>query len=211
MAEMFGGVCPQDFVPALHAIQADQIHLRINCPGGDVFAAEAMCQAIRENGAKVTAHIEGLAASAATAIACACDEVLATPASKYMIHETWTMALGNKRELRSMADVLDKADQSLIDAYARRTGNTPDQLQAWIEAETWFTAEEARRYGFVDTVKPADGGAKASAHGWRLGAYKNAATQATETTAVEQTDEPVDPSIAARHQRFERMRAVPIV
>ena len=77
MAEYWGGVCPQDFVPAVRAIEAETIHLRINCPGGDVFAAEAMCQALREHDATVHAHIEGLAASAATSITCACDKVLA--------------------------------------------------------------------------------------------------------------------------------------
>ena len=109
MAEWFGAICPQDFVPAVRALDVQTIHLRVNCPGGDVFGAEAMCEALRSHPARVVAHIEGLAASAATSVCCACDEVLITPASKYMVHETWTLAEGNKRDLRSLADQIGRA------------------------------------------------------------------------------------------------------
>lgn len=180
MAEYFGGVCPQDFVPAVRQIEAGIIHLRINCPGGDVFAAEAMCQALREQAATVYAHIEGLAASAATSITCACDKVLATPASQFMIHETWTWGMGNKREMRRLGDLLEKCDGTMLAEYQRRSGNTLEQLTAWIEAETWFTAEEAQKAGFIDEVKAVSGGsntgqhARADARTWRLNAYAKA-------------------------------------
>jgi ATP-dependent Clp protease protease subunit len=177
MAEMFGGVCPQDFVPAVRAIDAEQIHLRVNCPGGDVFAAEAMCEALREHPAKVHAHIEGLAASAATAITCACDRVLATSGSKFMIHETWTIGMGSKSEFRRLADLLEKADETMLQEYHRRSGNSLDQLRAWIEAETWFTADEARNAGFVDEVKTSASRAqaRADARPWALSAYAKGA------------------------------------
>lgn len=177
-AEWFGGVCPQDFVPAFRAIEADTIHLRVNSPGGDVFGAEPMCKAIRDHGARVVAHVEGLAASAATVVTSACDEVLITPNSKYMIHESWSLAWGNKRDLRSLADVLDKCDASMYDAYARFTGNDLVRIAAWCEAETWFSAAEAVQHGFATALDDA-GAPKAQAPAkpqaaWRLEAYEHA-------------------------------------
>lgn len=198
MAEYWGGVCPQDFVPAVRAIEAETIHLRINCPGGDVFAAEAMCQALREHDATVHAHIEGLAASAATSITCACDKVLATPSSQFMVHETWTFAMGNKRDMRHIADLLDKCDQSMLAEYQRRSGNSLEQLQQWIEAETWFTAEEAQKAGFVDEVKA--GGGKfgsANARAWRLSAY--ARPPKIEVPADAPADAPEEAAPASEH------------
>lgn len=174
-AEWWGGVCPQDFVPALRAIDAKRIALRINCPGGDVFGAEAMCQALREHPAHVVGMIEGLAASAATSITCACDEVLMTPASKFMIHETWTLGIGNKRDLRALADLLEKCDDGMYEEYRRRSGNDLAQLAAWCEAETWFTAEQAKAAGFVDTVNDTKAaGPKQASRQWRLQAYLHA-------------------------------------
>jgi ATP-dependent Clp protease protease subunit len=173
-AEWWGGICPQDFVPAVRALEADHITLYTNCPGGDVFAAEAMCQALREHSAKVTMQIEGYAASAATALACACDEVVATPASKYMIHQTWTFALGNARELLQVVDLLNKCDETMYGAYDKRTGQTRDQIVEWCEAETWFTAEEAVAAGFVDSVLQTASARASASPKWNLSAYARA-------------------------------------
>jgi ATP-dependent Clp protease protease subunit len=174
-AEWWGGICPQDFVPAVRAIDADEITIYTNCPGGDVFAAEAMCQALRENPAKITMQIEGYAASAATAIACACDVVNITPASKYMIHKTWTFAMGNEDDMLAAVELLRKCDASMYAEYVRRSGNTLEQVSAWCAAETWFTAEEAVANGFADAVITTAPAAKASAlAGWNLSAYANA-------------------------------------
>ena len=181
-AEWWGGVCPQDFVPAIRAIDADEITLYTNCPGGDVFAAEAMCQALREHRAKITMQIEGYAASAATAIACACDVVNMTPASKYMIHNTWTLAMGNATDLLAVVDLLRKCDGSMYDEYIRRSGSTMEQVVAWCAAETWFTAEEAVANGFADAVITATA-EKPAASRWNLSAYANAPA-ATEPPAA---------------------------
>lgn len=173
-AEWWGGVCPQDFVPAVRALKAEAITIYTNCPGGDVFAAEAMCQALREHSAKVTMQIEGYAASAATAIACACDQVVMTAASKYMIHKTWTFAMGNDDDMMATVELLRKCDQSMYDEYVRRTGNTLEQVSAWCAAETWFTAEDAVKHGFADSVVAAPAASARAGQKWNLSAYKNA-------------------------------------
>lgn len=172
-AEWWGGICPQDFVPAVRGLDAEHITIYTNCPGGDVFAAEAMCQALREHKANVTMQIEGYAASAATAIACACDEVVATPASKYMIHQTWTIAIGNADDMDKVAALLRKCDGTMYDAYEQRTGQSREQIEAWCKAETWFTASEAVDARFVDRVLEANANARASARQWNLSAYAN--------------------------------------
>lgn len=203
-AEWFGGVCPQDMVPAIRAITAKEITLYTNCPGGDVFAAEAICQALREHPAKITMQIEGFAASAATAIACACDEVTATKASKYMIHQSWTMAIGNAENMDEVAALLRKCDQSLYEAYQAKTGKTLEEIQALCAAETWFTAEEAVAAGFIDRVlDPAQ--AKASANGWNLSAYGNPPTQAGQDTPPPAAS-PEEPCASADHRARQEQR-----
>lgn len=182
-AEWWGAICPQDFVPALRALDADEITLYTNCPGGDVFAAEAMCQALREHKAKITMQIEGYAASAATSIACACDEVVATAASKYMIHQTWTIAIGNADDMDQVAALLRKCDASMYDEYEKRTGQSREQIEQWCKAETWFTAAEAVSAGFVDRVLEASPSASA-ARRWNLSAYANAPRAEPEATAA---------------------------
>lgn len=189
MAEWFGGICPQDFVPALRALEADNIRMYTNCPGGDVFAAEAMCQALREHPAKITMQIEGYAASAATSLACACDEVVATKGSKYMIHQSWTFAMGNADDMTGVVELLRKCDATMFDEYVAKTGLDRAQIEAWCKAETWFTATEAKENGFIDaildTVKPS-----AKARSWNLSAYANAPAPA----AQEPPPEPAQPA-----------------
>lgn len=171
-AEWYGGVCPQDFVPALHAIDAQTIHLRINSPGGDVFGSEAMAQAMREHPAQIVGHIDGLAASAATNIACACDRVEMARNAKYMVHQAWTIGMGNADDLRQTADLLDKVDASIIAEYARYTGKDAETVAAWVKAETWFAAEEALAAGFVHAIAGEAQPTNSSA--WNLSAYANA-------------------------------------
>lgn len=182
-AEWWGGICPQDFVPAVRALDADQITLYTNCPGGDVFAAEAMSQALREHKAKVTMQIEGYAASAATAIACACDEVVATPASKYMIHQTWTIAMGNAEHFEGVVALLRSCDSSMYDRYEKRTGQSREQLEAWCKAETWFTAQDAVKHGFIDRVLETATASASAARSWNLSAYDHAPQPAAPAAA----------------------------
>lgn len=216
-AEWWGGVCPQDFVPALRAIQADVIHLRVNSPGGDVFGVEAMCKAVRDHSAHVVAHIEGLAASAATVLTSACDEVLITPNSKYMIHEAWTFAMGNKRDMRALADVLEKCDSTMYDAYAAFTGNDLARIANWCEDETWFTGAEAVQHGFASALDESN--SKAQAHAatrpaavWRLGAYQH--TPSDLQAPADPAPEPAAPVAASadeRHRLHQRLRVAQLL
>lgn len=161
------GIAAEQFVKDLNGITASVIHLRINSPGGDVFDARAMAGAIAAHNAKVIAHIDGLAASAATYIATAADEVEISQGAFFMIHNAWTLAMGNKGELRDVADLLEKVDDSLANDYVRKTGKPRDEIVAWMDAETWFTADEAVENGFADRVVEA----KKASNRWDLSAY----------------------------------------
>ncbi len=169
-AEWWGGVASQALVPELRALDVDVVNLRIDSPGGDVFAAQAISTAIKQLGAKVIAHIDGLAASAATIIACACDEVVMADGAMYMIHNGWTVAYGNRHDFAKVADLLEKIDGTIAETYATRSGKDHDEMAALMDAETWFTADEAIEAGLVD--RKAD--TKAQARTWNLSAYAKA-------------------------------------
>lgn len=168
-ADYFGGICPQNLVPELAALDADVINLRINSPGGDVFAAQAICTALKQHHAKVIAHIDGIAASAATSIACACDEVVMADGAMYMIHNAWTHAMGDRNDFIQTANLLEKIDGTLAAAYAKRTGMTVEDVSAAMDKETWYTSDEAVAAGFADSKAAT----KAKAQAWNLAAFAN--------------------------------------
>lgn len=175
-AEWFGGVAPKAFISELKAIDAPVINLRINSPGGSVFAARAMEQALREHDAKIIAHIDGYAASAASFLMMAADEINMAPGAMVMIHKAWTGMWGNAEDLRKEADLLDKIDGTLVDTYAARSGQDAGKIAEWMAAETWFTAQEAVDSGFADKISES----KAKAQAWDLSAYANAPKQDAE-------------------------------
>jgi ATP-dependent Clp protease, protease subunit len=169
------GVAAKDFIAALNGITAPTIHLRINSPGGDVFEARAIATAVRQHKSTVISHIDGLAASAATYIAIAGKEVEMADGSFFMIHQAWALALGNADDMLAMADLLEKVDGSILTDYMKKTGKSKDELVAWMQAETWFTAQEAKDAGFVDRIAAVDAnGGAANAAAWNVSAYKNA-------------------------------------
>ncbi len=173
MAEWTGGACPQDTVPLLHSLRdAATIHVRINSPGGDVFGAEAIANALREHPGRVVAHIDGVAASAATSICCAAREVIASRGSRYMIHQCWTMAMGNADDMRATADLLTQIDGTMAEEYARFSGASIEQVQAWMQAETWFSARQALDAGFVTSI--AEDAAPRACASWDLSIYQRA-------------------------------------
>ncbi|MGH8429915.1 MAG: head maturation protease, ClpP-related, partial [Solimonas sp.] len=166
----WGGVSAEAVAKELANISAKTIHVRINSPGGDVFEARAIMTALREHAAKIVIHVDGIAASAATSLMMAGDEVKMTRGGRMMIHEAWTFTMGNKRDLRSEAELLDGIDQEIAADYKGRTGKSDAELHTWMMAETWFSADQAKEAGFVDeiveTTRKAD-------NRWNLSAYDN--------------------------------------
>lgn len=172
-AEFWGGVSPEAFARTLGGMDAPVIHLRVNSPGGSVFAARTMEQAIREHKSQVIAHIDGWAASAASFLIMGADDRVAAPGSFIMIHKAWTMAFGNSDDLIRTADLLEQIDASLVKTYAIHTGQSAEDISAWMAAETWMEADRAAELGFVDRVAEKKEKAQARA-AWDLSAYANA-------------------------------------
>lgn len=188
-ADWFGGVAPEAFVKELRALNVGTIHLRINSPGGSVFAARAMEQALRDHKARVVVHIDGLAASAATFIAMAGDEVVMGAGAMFMIHKAWTLAYGNADDLLQTAGLLEKIDGTLASTYAARTGKPVADIQQWMADETWFTAQEAVDAGFADRI--AEDAPKASAQ-WNLAAYGKAPAEPVQPDPKPNNQPPAD-------------------
>lgn len=170
--DYWGGVSAITFAKELATLKdVATIHLRINSPGGDVFAARAMEQIMREHPARIVAHIDGYAASAASYVALAADEVLISQGGMYMIHKAWTIAFGNADDMKKSAALLDQVDESLVATYAAETGQDPEQLREWMAAETWFSADDAVKYGFADAIAGVVASNRAE---WDLSAYSRA-------------------------------------
>jgi ATP-dependent Clp protease, protease subunit len=171
------GASAAGLIAALADVGDRQVHMHINSPGGDVFEARAMASAIVAHPGNVITHIDGLAASAATYLALAGNEVRMTEGGLFMVHNSWTLGYGDKTELRKTADLLDKIDGTILADYARRTGAAADQVKAWMDAETWFTPQEALDAKFIDSIEAntkREASAQASAARWNLNAYANA-------------------------------------
>ena len=170
----FEGISAIDFAKQMTAIDAKTIHLRIDSPGGEIFAAQAMAQIIREHAAHTIAHIDGHAASAASWVALAADEVVIAPGGMIMIHNAQTIAYGDARDLKDTAALLEKVDGILIATYAEATGQDTQQIADWMDAETWFSAEEALLYKFADRIARNDDVALENAIQWNLTAWSKA-------------------------------------
>lgn len=128
------------------------IDLRINSEGGDVFEAQAIYTLLQEHEARITVHVDGVAASAASFIAMAGDRIKISESAFVMIHNAWTIALGDGDEFRRMADLLDTVNGAIRDKYAARTGQTPEAVAEMMAAETWMDGPAAVERGFADEV-----------------------------------------------------------
>lgn len=201
------GIGAADFARELAAITTPNVILRINSPGGDVFEGRAMMAAIAEHPAKFTARIDGLCASAATALTLCCDSVEIVDGGFYMIHQAWTFAMGNASEMRATAALLDKVDNVLVEGYVAKTGKTADEVRALMAAETWFDAQEAVEAKFCDAVIEIPTGGKdktAEARAFNLAAFANAPKALTETKPEPELDEAGRQQMLARLGLFER-------
>ena len=173
------------------------LNIHINSPGGSVFEGRAIMAALSAYPGKTVAHIDSLCASAATSIALACNEVVMSQGAFFMIHNAQSMAWGDKAALRATADMLEKIEGAIVADYVNKTGKDVAEITAWMDAETWFTADEALAAGFVDRI--ADNAAKTS-NAWNLAAYANAPALSHAPAPVP-TPEPIpDPHTATRER-----------
>ncbi|WP_165007421.1 MULTISPECIES: head maturation protease, ClpP-related [unclassified Enterococcus] len=138
--------------------EVSQINLHINSPGGSVFEGIAIGNMLRQHKARVVAHVDALAASIASVIVASCDEVIMPENSMLMIHNPWTISMGNARELRKQADDLDKIAESSVVTYLAKAGEklTEEKIKQIMDEETWMSAQEAYSYGLCDVVESAN-------------------------------------------------------
>lgn len=190
------GVTARRFMDALATIDAPVIHLRINSPGGDVFEARTITALMDAHPATFIAHIDGLAASAASFIAARADEVEIADGAFVMIHNAWTMAMGDRHDFLDQAALLEKVDASIAADYVKRMGAELEQVAAWMDAETWFTSDEAVANGFANRLAP-KASAPAPAAAWNLAAYDKAPANLTAPATAAAPTDPVPSAHAA--------------
>jgi ATP-dependent Clp endopeptidase proteolytic subunit ClpP len=146
------GVTAKKFQEELAAITAKQIDLHINSPGGAVFDGIAIYNLLKQHNAKVTTYIDGLAASIASVIALAGDKIVMAANALFMIHNPSGLVMGTAEDMRKTADVLDKVRSTMSGVYSGKTGKSEDEINGLLDAESWFTADEAMAAGFVDEI-----------------------------------------------------------
>ena len=148
-------VTPKQFAEDLKALGGKDLKLRINSPGGDVFAAQAIYNQLKSYTGNITACIDGLAASAATIITCAADKVVMPSNGIFMIHNPMCIVMGymDVPKLKKMTDRLTVVKQTIVNVYMKKCKNVSEsKLNKLMDAETWMNADEALDYGFVDEV-----------------------------------------------------------
>ena len=156
-------VMAADFRAALNEANGDDIDLTISSPGGSVYEGLAIYNAIRDYrraGGKIKARVIGLAASMATYIPLAADTVTIEDNAVWMIHNPWSIAMGDQNDFRKEAEILDGIAGLLIKAYTTKTGKSREELSAMMDAETWLYGEEIKEAGFADSIEPAGDGAE---------------------------------------------------
>lgn len=128
----------------------NKINVRINSPGGDVFDGIAIYNRLKQHKAKKVIYIDGLAASIASIIALAGDEIIIGEGALYMIHLPWTFSMGNRMDLDNTVNRLMDVEEQMLGIYSKKTGLEKSEIRAMLEKETWLGAEEAIEKGFVD-------------------------------------------------------------
>jgi ATP-dependent Clp protease protease subunit len=147
------GVSAKGFLAELGALPDDApIDLRLNSPGGSVFDAVAIYNALKRHAGPITVWIDGIAASAASYIAMAGDEIVMPENAFLMIHDPAGLVMGTAEDMRATAEALDKVKGSLIQGYASKSGKAEEEIATLMAAETWLDANEALALGFIDRI-----------------------------------------------------------
>jgi ATP-dependent Clp protease protease subunit len=150
-ADYFGdGITAKSVSDALAEFKPNaDLDVYMNSPGGSVFEGIAIYNQLLRWGGKKTVHIDGIAASIASVISMAGDEIKIADSGVFMIHSAWGMTAGNAAAMRKYAESLDVVDAIILDTYVKRTKGSKDQIAAWMKAETWMNADEALSRGFA--------------------------------------------------------------
>lgn len=151
-----GGVTAKKVASQLRAIGDRPIEVQINSPGGDMFEGIAIYNVLREHPQPIIVKIMGMAASAASIVAMAGDEIQIGAASFMMIHNCWVLAIGNRHDMRETAEWLEPFDQAMVEVYAARSGRKAPEIAKWMDAETYMSGSQAIERGFADALLPAD-------------------------------------------------------
>lgn len=151
------GTTAKRIAGALRSIGAERdVVVNINSPGGDMFEGLAIYNMLREHKGNVTVKVLGIAASAASIIAMAGNEVQIARAGFLMIHNAWILAMGNRHDMREAADFLEPFDRAMADIYAARTDESVKTIQNMMDDETYIGGSDAVDQGFADSLLPSD-------------------------------------------------------
>jgi ATP-dependent Clp endopeptidase proteolytic subunit ClpP len=148
----WGEIVAADVVRAIRESTVDELDVYLNSPGGDVYDGIAIRNALRQHSARVNVTVDGIAASAASFLMTAGDTVTMGAHAEVMIHDAWTIALGNADDMRTVAADLDRISDSIAGMYAEKAGGEQSSWRALMKAETWYSAEEAVAAGLADRL-----------------------------------------------------------
>jgi ATP-dependent Clp protease, protease subunit len=210
--DWWGGISAKAFAAELKSAGAnvDKIVLRVNSAGGDVFDGLAIYNELVRHPARVEADIDGMAASIASIVVMAAEEIRIADNAMMMIHDPWTGAVGSAQDLRDKAALLDQVGGNLVRTYAARTGRKEEQLKDWMAAETWFDARQAVDQGFATRITEPQRAAASSRvdvpwfrhvpHAVRRASAAHASSESALTVMA-------DAKLAGMRQRLEGVRA----
>ncbi len=181
----WAGTTAGEFAEALAGITAANLTCRLNSPGGSVWDGLAIANLLRSHPARVTMSVDGIAASIASVIMLAGDEIILQPNAQVMIHDAMGLTIGNPADHREMADLLDRQSDNIAEAYKARAGGRRDSWRRKMQAETWYIGEEAVAAGLADRIaeyprkeKPAEPdtatAAKTDSRVWDLSVFRYA-------------------------------------
>jgi ATP-dependent protease ClpP protease subunit len=148
----FDGITAKNVADELSKLNGGALNVHINSGGGSVSQGIAIYNQLKAYAGKVTVYVDGLAASIASVIAMAGDEIIMAEGSLLMIHSAWTMIAGNAVDLRKEAEVLDVHDKTIRDIYKSRSGMSNDFILDMMVSETWMDGQEAVLFRFADAI-----------------------------------------------------------
>ena len=149
------GLNAKDFISEIKNYKKRPMNLHINCVGGDVFEGMAIYNVLKKREYKTTVYIEGIAASMGSVIALAADEIIMAENSLFMIHNAWGGAMGESKELKKTASLLEKISNEIANIYIKKTKLPYDKVKEMMDEETWLNADEALELGFIDSISDA--------------------------------------------------------